>query len=44
MTEHRECNGSIILFLKLQVNINRQFLWNSSMNPRRAGCVDCGLR
>ena len=39
-----ECNGSIIRFLKLQVSINLQFAENSSINPRNAGCVDCGLR
>ena len=35
-TPHRECRGSIILFLKLQVRINRQLFANSSMNPRNA--------
>ena len=43
-TEHRLWRGSMIRFLKLQVRINPQFLWNSSINPRNAGCVDCGFR
>ena len=37
ITLHRECNGSIIRFLKLHVNINLQLDENSSMNPRNAG-------
>jgi len=36
-TAHLECSGSIILFLKLQVNINRQFPENSSINALSAG-------
>ena len=43
-TLQRLCKGSIILFLKLQVRINPQFLWNSSIIPRSAGCVDCAFR
>ena len=44
ITLHLECNGSIIRFLKLHVRINLQFAENSSIKPRNAGCVDCGLR
>ena len=43
-TEHLECSGSMILFLKLQVIMNLQLLLNSSMNPLSAGWVDWGFR
>ncbi len=33
----RECSGSMIRFLKLQVRINLQLDENSSINPRSAG-------
>ena len=36
---HLEWRGSITLFLKLQVRTKRQLFANSSMNPRRAGCI-----
>ena len=37
-------NGSMILFLKLQVRMKPQFFENSSMKLRRAGWVELGLR
>ena len=33
------CRGSMILFLKLQVNINLQFFWNSSIDARSKSCT-----
>ena len=36
-----ECSGSIILFLKLQVKINLQFFWNSSIEARNNNCTSC---
>ena len=44
MTEQRECIGSIIRFLKLQVKMNEQFEENSSIAPRIAGCVEFGFK
>ena len=31
--------GAIILFLKLHVNMNRQFFWNSSIEARKSNCT-----
>jgi hypothetical protein len=36
---HRECKGSMILFLKLQVKMNLQLLLNSSVNARKRSCT-----
>ena len=39
ITAQRECRGSMILFLKLQVKMNLQLPANSSIDARRRSCT-----